>query len=347
MTKQVQRGGDASTNIQAQGNVYLGVSYDQARQIALDVFEANFLRLSGLAEQVALERASFITEKFLSKFALEYPQGIAQVQDPDFQFALFSAQKEFARSGDEGLGDLLVQLLIDRTKQPDRGMQRTVLNESLLVAPKLTDDQISALSIILVIRYAREKTVRNLGSLLDFLNKNLPIDVISNGLLEKQISLQHMEYAGCGSLSSSFVHPVAECLMSTYPGIFKLGFTESEVAIQGLDFERLSPILCPSDFEVGRFRIDVVLPSELNLLLASSGLEEYRREILFLYRNTTVKDLEVRSLLRTRSTVIDIICDKWERQLGMFSLTSVGMAIGHANLKKEICDLPDFFHWTD
>lgn len=53
---------------------------------------------------------------------------------------LFSAQKEHARIGDEDLGDLLVQLLVDRTKVRDRNLVQIALNESLEVAPKLTPD---------------------------------------------------------------------------------------------------------------------------------------------------------------------------------------------------------------
>jgi hypothetical protein len=60
------------------------------------------------------------------------------------QYAVFTAQREFARSGDDQLGDILVDILVDRTKEPDRSLLQIVLNESLNVAPKLTADQLAA-----------------------------------------------------------------------------------------------------------------------------------------------------------------------------------------------------------
>lgn len=45
---QDQRSGDNSTNVQAGGNVTIvGVTYNEVRQIAADVFKANFLTLQG------------------------------------------------------------------------------------------------------------------------------------------------------------------------------------------------------------------------------------------------------------------------------------------------------------
>ncbi len=77
----------------------------------------------------------------------EYAKGLENAENPDFQRALFTVQKEYALTGDDELGDLLVDLLIDRTKQDNRSLLQIVLNESLSVVPKLTNDQLAALSV--------------------------------------------------------------------------------------------------------------------------------------------------------------------------------------------------------
>ena len=94
---------ESSTAIQAGGNVTLtrvGLSYAEVRDVALDVFRANFYELSDVAKEVAKTRAEEITEAFLSKLQAEHPAGLEKSNDPDFQYALFTVQKEYARNGD-------------------------------------------------------------------------------------------------------------------------------------------------------------------------------------------------------------------------------------------------------
>lgn len=55
-SKQKQKSGDNSYNIQAQ-SVNVGVTYTEARQISMDVYEANFYRLSETAANKAKDRA--------------------------------------------------------------------------------------------------------------------------------------------------------------------------------------------------------------------------------------------------------------------------------------------------
>ena len=117
---QNQQVSDSGTAIQAGGSVTLintGLSYSDVREVALDVFRANFFELSGIAKDTARARAEQVTEEFLSKLEKENPNGLGKANDPDFQYALFTVQREYARTGDKDLGDLLVDLLVDRSKQ--------------------------------------------------------------------------------------------------------------------------------------------------------------------------------------------------------------------------------------
>ena len=133
---------EGGTAIQAGGNVTItktGLTYAEVRDVALDVFRANFYELAGAARETAKARAEEITEDFLSKLQKEHPAGLEKSHDPDFQYALFTVQREYARNGDKDLGDLLVDLLVDRSKQEQRDILQIVLNESLSTAPKLTE----------------------------------------------------------------------------------------------------------------------------------------------------------------------------------------------------------------
>jgi hypothetical protein len=58
---QKQSSGDNSVNIQAV-QVVVGANYGEIRQIARDVFDANFYRLAQVAKETATQRAEAITE---------------------------------------------------------------------------------------------------------------------------------------------------------------------------------------------------------------------------------------------------------------------------------------------
>ena len=108
---QKQDATEGSTAIQAGGNVTItktGLTYAEVRDVALDVFRSNFYELAGVAKEIAKVRAEEITEAFLLKLQNEYPAGLDKSHDPDFQYALFTVQKEYARNGDKDLGTYLL-----------------------------------------------------------------------------------------------------------------------------------------------------------------------------------------------------------------------------------------------
>jgi hypothetical protein len=200
MERQEQKAGDNSINAQIKTlTINQGATISEVRELALDVFKANFFELQGFAKEIARQRAEEITEKYLKELEINYRDGLNQSQDPDFQYALFTVQKEYARCGDSELGDLLVDLLVDRTKQSSRSILQIVLNESLLVAPKLTADQIACLSLIFCCRYTKHNSINSLPSFWTYLDTYIkPFwEIINN----KDSCYQHLEYSGTGAIN--------------------------------------------------------------------------------------------------------------------------------------------------
>ena len=68
--------------------------------------------LESLKTQQGLGLRKSLNRISLSKLQREHPAGLEKSYDPDFQYALFTVQKEYARNGDKDLGDLLVDLLV-------------------------------------------------------------------------------------------------------------------------------------------------------------------------------------------------------------------------------------------
>jgi hypothetical protein len=170
---QNQESGDNSANYQAETINQYGLSYRDAKEIALEVFQHNFIVLSEQAKQTARERAEELVDDFLTKIAEKNPALLNSVKEPDMQLALYSAQKSYVRTGDKEIEELLVDILIERAEQDKRGLKQLILGESLEVVPKLTIRQLDYLTLILLIRSAEHSIPRKLEDYTDYFNVSI------------------------------------------------------------------------------------------------------------------------------------------------------------------------------
>lgn len=328
MSKQSQSGGDDSINIQAGGNVSYGLDYSAARQVALDVFEANFYRLAGQAREIASERAEKITEDFLCKLIKDYPAGIEQSKDPDFQHGLFTMQKEYARCGDEDLGALLVSLMVERAKNPSRSLSQIVLNESIEVVPKLTPQQISTLSLVFAFRYKRFGGVGNLQSFYTALREC--VNRYKDGVLTKMAGLQHLQYTGCGSIAA-VESQLGELFLKVYTGFFFAGFDDQ--VLFGLNGVYVGhPIIIGCINDSTKYQINALNDEVLEQQIAKYSLEGSAEGLRALYLRYRFDVGRVKDVVIENVPEMKVVFDAWSKMMGYLTLTSVGMAIAHAHM---------------
>jgi hypothetical protein len=347
MTSQTQEAGDNSTNIQA-GSVTIlqGVSITEGRQIALDVFRTNFIELSGSAEDVARQRAEEITEDFLKKLQEQHATGLTQAQEPDFQYALFTVQKEYARCGDKALGDLLVDLLVDRTKHASRTILQIVLNESLTVAPKLTLDQLAALSVIFLFRYSIIRGINNQQTFWESLDRY--VRPLAPLLSARVACYQHLEYSGCGTVGMGSV-ALPEILRRNYGGLFSKGFEDTQLKAKQLSIPNSHPIFtkCLNDgdrLQVNGLTEDVIRSEGARLEIAADDISR----LVSLHHETMMNHEEVVELVAKARDYMRSVFDVWKTSsMSHFALTSVGIAIGHANVKKSVGEFTDLSIWIN
>ncbi len=344
---QKQEGGDSSTNLQGQTIVInQGISYADAKEIAIDVYQANFLKLSQVAETTAKARVEEITELFFSKLQKEHPEGIGNAHNPDFQYALFTVQKEYAKTGDKALGDLLVDLLVDRSKQQQRNILQIVLNEALSTAPKLTDSQLAVLAVKFLFGYTQHLSVGNHDLLGQYFDKF--IAPLSSKIVKNQAAFQHLEYAGCGSVGT-FPNALASILGSTYQGLFLKGFDQKEVVDRSisLGLDQQFFIGCLND--PSKTQVNALNKDGLSKKFEEVGVtEEDRSKISALFELGKMSETEIRDkCIEVRPYMADIF-DCWESSsMGRLTLTSVGIAIGHANIKRFAGEFADLAIWIN
>jgi len=198
--KQEMHSGDSSHNYQAKGDINVnGLTFDQAERLFMSMFKANFFDLQEEAMEIAERRAEEITNKYIEAIIKENTDLIEKTKSPDIRYDIYEAQKSYARSGDTNLRNLLVDLLLERTKKDDNTIVSIVLNEAISVAPKLTPNQIEILVIIFVIKH------------INFNSPAIDIDSYYYMFIEpynfcldnfrKRIDFSHLEYTSCISIS--------------------------------------------------------------------------------------------------------------------------------------------------
>lgn len=296
--------------------------------------------------ETAKARAQEITEDFLKKLQQENPDGFGKGQDPDFQHALFTVQKEYARTGDKDLGDLLVDLLVDRSKQDQRDILQIVLNESLATAPKLTDAQLAVLAVIFLFRYTQSQWIGNHQQLGEYFDRHvLPF---SSKLVKNSACYQHLEFTGCGSVQMGEI-TLENILDQTYPGQFLKGFDQSEITNReisiGLDQRFFIPCLNdPTKFQV-RANNKTILEQNLS---ANDIKPEDRAKIVALFDVGKMSHAEIREKCISIRPFMESVFDTWsDSPMKSFTMTSVGMAIGHANIKRLVGEFASLSIWIN
>jgi hypothetical protein len=343
--KQAQSTTGESTALQAGRDIVIvqGVTATEVRQIALDVMRSNLLEYAGQARTTALERGNEISDKFVSKLQSEHPQGLEQARAPGFQDALFTVQKEYAKAGDKDLGDLLVDLLVDRTKQSERDILQLVLSESLVTAPKLTNPQINLLSIIFMLRYV-SMSVPTLPDLA----KRLEVPPLTGGFANSSSALQHLEFAGCGTSSIGSI-ALEGILSQTYPGLFKIGFASEAVEDANLSSTVKANWIMPCLNDPAKLQVAALNQQIFEAKLKVSPVpDDEQIRLRQLYDQGTMDGPVMIGKLLEAAPFLKPIVESWSKcHFESFNLTSVGIAIGHANIKRYTGEFAPLSIWIN
>ena len=345
--KQIQESGDDSVNIQAKSIVVqMGITYSDMKEIALDVYKENADKLSKVAEDIALKRVEEITEKILQTLKSRNPEGLNSAQDPDFQYSLLTVQREYAKSGDKDLGDLLVDILVERTKVEQRGLLQIVLNESLGTAPKLTGSQLNVLSIIFSMKYTRTLGMLSLERLTGYLSHRLApfIDDLPNS----EASYQHLEFTRCGSISLGS-NTITSIFKIKYPGVFTKGFTWEEFHNKVSQVKGSEKLLLPCLRDISRFQFNAAYHDQLKSAALKLGISDADcTKIDGFWDQHLMSDEEIKADLIARNEKMARLFTLWDNTpMKHMTLTSVGIAIGHAFTRSKTGDSDNLAIWIN
>lgn len=345
-SSQRQDAGDNSTNLQGQQVIVnQGISYSDAKEIANDVFKANFIELKQEAAAIAQKRAEEVTEKVISELNKRHPESLSEFEQPAMQDALFNVQKQYAISGDQDLGDLLVDILVDRASQPKRNMVQIVLDESLSIAPKLTLEQFDTLTLNFLLVSTRRMDVKNYGELIAHFKKRIAPFV--ENLSDSHSDYTHLEYLGCGHVRAGNYGQLEQRLRDTYKAFFSSGFTQEELIAEIGEGHNLTGLIIPCFHDSSKLQIGVLDESVLEHI---SGQNELDQEIVTklkqYFTKTTKNQNDIKIMLIDAIPEMEKIFDTWSKSsFKQFELTSVGIAIAHANYRRRTGETMDLSIW--
>lgn len=345
-TNQKQDAGDNSTNLQGQQVIVnQGISYSDAKEIANDVFKANFIELKQEAAIIAQERAEEVTEKVMSQLSERHPESINEFETPALQDALFTVQKQYAISGDEDLGDLLVDILVDRAAAPKRNMVQIVLDESLGIAPKLTLEQFDTLTLIFLLISTQRLNLGNYEGLLDHFRRRITPFV--ENLSDRHTDYTHVEYLGCGHVRAGNYGQLELNLRNTYKAFFSNGFSEDELKEKMGEGINLQGLIIKCFHEKEKLQIGVLDDTVLEKTADKNGLNaETKQKLKQLFESSTKPANEVKKMLTDAIPEMEKVFEIWSSSpFHQFELTSVGIAIAHANYRRKIGDTMDLSIW--
>jgi hypothetical protein len=352
VSRQTQKGGDNATNIQSGGPITIvqhGLTAGDVTEIALAAVQSELERFTGSAREVFAERSrEFIEDLLIPNLLSSNPDGLETFADPDMQYALNHGQLAYGRTGDKDVAEVLVDIIVDRTRQTERDILQLSLTESLQTAAKLTSNQFAILSLIWILRYTSNLGVKSPEELAKYFEEHispiLPISSTSNA------TFQHLEYAGCGTVGISSV-TIQNLLSANYTGLFFKGFTAVEVAAHlPLAAPAISGLLMPCLNDHSKLQLNALNERLLLQRAEEIGIiEEDRIRLKQLFAQYRMNDDEIIESVSVLYTGFPALISAWnETAMCRMTLTSVGTVIAHANCRRLLGRTPgDLSIWIN
>jgi hypothetical protein len=220
--KQDASGGDNSTFNQAGGDVNLsttnnyGMGYSEVKDLFMNLFHIHFLELGKDVENLIDERAEIAITDYLNKLVAEDPNLIQKTRDPDIRYDIIEVQKNYARFGDKEMSDLLVDVLVQRTKE-EGSFTKIVLNEALTVIPKLTKLQIDILTLLYLVQTVGY--VNPVYQTISTFYEDLMAPFLDDRLLpDNEYFYLHLQSCGCLAILMGVKFDLAEAFHKKFKG---------------------------------------------------------------------------------------------------------------------------------
>ena len=218
-----QESGDNSQNIQISGNVHYGITVSDAFEISRNVVKQELSMYTREALTTAEERFKTIANKVVDQINVENPNLFPKFKDPAIQVALNETYKKYIETGDDELGDNLINMLIDRLEIENRNTKQFIIDDARIVLPKLSNANISFLALqVFSLLNIPTNNNNDYKTAIDKLKK-----ITEGAATISNLDIMYLKQAGC-AIGVPMIHVnrnIADSLLNTYEYYFSMGIT--------------------------------------------------------------------------------------------------------------------------
>lgn len=335
MSRQSQSAGDHSTQVQASGDIVLGVTEPRAREIAEQAAKAVIAEYADESVRLVQERIIKLDDRVIASLIRE---GRLEVfADPSFQRSYTKAQAGAAVSDQDNDYDLLAGLLIDRAK---RGSSRNIkagIERSIEIVDQIDEEALRGLTVFRALQQYGP-TNPQLENGLDTMEA-LFTDLIDGPLPEGDEWLDHLDILDAARVNQvSKLKPFRDYFPAVMPGYLAsgapLGYPQHPFMIEGKPLQWLN-LLVVHELRPGHLRFAASTANTLKQTLPfgeSLHLELVRQAEKRLGFGKIDPDLVDPFLerLRLRPTLAKIE-DWWNQIPHAIQVTGVGRVLARSN----------------
>ena len=329
-----QTAGENSKNLNVMGDYHEGLSYKDARQVALDVFKANSSVYTEIAKKTIDERVVNITDDIFTMIYSELPDTVEKLVEPAVQDTLLKIQKEYEKNDDPALKERLIALLKNRLKADEKDMETIVLDEALEIVPKLTGIQLNILSLNLTVLRILHHEVTNRDTFFHMLTSKILLFYSNH--MSKTMEYAHLQYLGCTGILSegSTYKPIEEIFRNRYAGLFSRGFSREEFyEYMGIEIQEFQQLITTCQIDKEKYQFNAMNENVLKYSIAQSGKQEYEEKLLQYYKEHIMEVKEIKDDISSHVQGFEELADFWKKtsEFKSMNLTSVGIEIGLLN----------------
>ena len=216
-----------STIVQAKGDInFNGITAETAMEICKYVVKAELAVYTQDARVEAEKRLSDISKKTIDRITSLKEDLLYRFKEPAIQMALNETFKNHIASGNEELGENLIDLLIERLKVQERTTEQSIIDEARNTIPKLSSNTVSLLAIMV---FSKLIFPYNKKQYDDLLLKLAPLAERLKNI--SSLDIAHLKQVGCGYGISAFhvVEPLEKHLLSNYDLFFRHNILPNEL----------------------------------------------------------------------------------------------------------------------
>ncbi|EMS99177.1 hypothetical protein H009_02773 [Agrobacterium tumefaciens str. Cherry 2E-2-2] len=296
------------------------------------------------AREMVEQRMNAFQEQILREFATGGKGRPEAFRDPDFQFVLGRAQQAFARSGDSELGDILTDMITQRSLQENRSRLTLSLNDAVEKSALLTRNEFAELGLSHVFR----NTLRVFKGFQQFVNFMGVLMKFVPDISKNTSSYDYLESLGIATVSVLEMDFMG-VLRTTCIGVISKGFTKSQINLEWWEKYRpfLNENLVPCLHDSNLFQFLPGSREAFNTAAVKHSLDDEASMGLWsIYESTAFTEDEFRRVLQVSIPNINELIDAWNNtSMRRLKLTTVGQAIGHAAARRLGIQTADLGLW--